>query len=79
MSKYIVSVTRTGYGGIDLEVEADNESEAKEIALDQAPSESFSEHGSEYEVDQIVEWASAKKIIVNGHEQRDCLGLHHDD
>ena len=51
--KYIVSVTRIGYGGLDLEVEADSEAKAKEIALDQAGSHAFSEHHSEYQVDQV--------------------------
>ena len=52
--KYIVSVTRIGYGGLDLEVDADSEDKAKEIALDQAGGESFSEHHSEYQVDQVA-------------------------
>ena len=52
--KYIVSVTRIGYGGLDLEVEADSEDKAKEIALDQAGGESFSEHHSEYQVEYMV-------------------------
>lgn len=52
--KYIVSVTRIGYGGLDLEVEADSEDKAKEIALNQAGGESFSEHHSDYQVDQVV-------------------------
>ena len=54
--KYIVSVTRIGYGGLDLQVEADSEDKAKEIALDQAGSHAFSEHHSEYQVDQVVLW-----------------------
>jgi hypothetical protein len=53
--KYIVSVTRIGYGGLDLEVEADSEDKAKEIALNQAGGESFSEHHSDYQIDQAFE------------------------
>ena len=79
MSKYIVTVNRIAYGEIDIEVEAANEDEAKERALDHAPSESFSEHSSEYEIGHITKWTSTKTIIINGIEQRDCLGLHHDD
>jgi hypothetical protein len=52
--KYIVSVTRIGYGGLDLEVEADSEDYAKQFALDQAGGESFSEHHSEYQVDRVL-------------------------
>ena len=62
--KYIVSVTRIGYGGLDLEVEADSEDKAKEIALDQAGGESFSEHHSEYQVDQ-VEIGNHFKVLDN--------------
>jgi len=53
--KYIVMVTRIGYGCLDLEVEADSEDKAKEIALELAPSELFSEHHSEYQIDQAFE------------------------
>jgi len=56
--KYVVSVTRIGYGGLDLEVDADSEDKAKEIALDQAGGESFSEHHSDYQVDQVVKRTS---------------------
>jgi len=61
--KYIVSVTRIGYGGLDLEVEADSEDKAKEIALDQAGGESFSEHHSQYQVDQVA-FAEVEKPAV---------------
>ena len=54
--KYIVSVTRTDiFSGLDLEVEADSEDKAKEIALNQAGGESFSEHHSDYQVDQVAD------------------------
>ena len=56
--KYVVSVTRIGYGGLDLEVDADSEDKAKEIALDQAGGESFSEHHSDYQFDQVVKRTS---------------------
>ena len=56
--KNVVSVTRIGYGGLDLEVDADSEDKAKEIALDQAGGESFSEHHSDYQVDQVVKRTS---------------------
>ena len=59
--KYIVSVTRIGYGGLDLEVEADSEAKAKEIALNQAGGELFSEHHSDYQVDQVVCVTSARR------------------
>jgi hypothetical protein len=78
MDKYIVSVGRIGYGGIDIEVEAGNENEARNIALDIAPGESFSEHHSDYEVHQ-VEKVKSTNIIVGGIEYKDCCALHHDD
>ena len=63
--KYIVSVTRIGYGGLDLEVEADSEDKAKEIALNQAGGESFSEHHSDYQVDQVLAADSLYRLIRN--------------
>ena len=62
--KYIVSVTRIGYGGLDLQVEADSEDKAKEIALNQAGGELFSEHHSDYQVDQVVCVTSARRREV---------------
>ena len=53
MNKYVVNVLRIGYGSLDLEVEADNEDEAVEIALDNAGNESFVENLSEYEVGYV--------------------------
>ncbi len=53
MNKYVVNVLRIGYGSLDLEVEADNEDEAVEIALDNAGNELFSENHSEYEVGYV--------------------------
>ena len=53
MNKYVVNVCRIGYGHLDLEVEADSENEAMEIALDNAGNESFVENQSEYEVGYV--------------------------
>jgi|TARA_Y100000296_G_scaffold8585_1_gene10120 hypothetical protein len=53
MNKYVVNVLRIGYGSLDLEIEADNEDEAVEIALDNAGNESFVENLSEYEVGYV--------------------------
>jgi len=74
--KYIVSVTRIGYGGIDLEVDADSEDKAKEIALDQAGGESFSEHHSDYQVDQVVKRTSEvadRKLCVTSARRRELV------
>ena len=49
MKKYIVEVARTGIGFMNLEVEASNEEEALEKALDDAPNHVFSEKSSEYD------------------------------
>ena len=53
MPRYIVSVVRIGYGGRDLEIEAEDEAAAKEVAMDCAGEEHFIEHSSDYEVDHI--------------------------
>jgi len=54
MPKFTVAVIRIGYACRDMEVEAANEEEAKEVALDHAGGESFSEHHSEYKVDHVT-------------------------
>ena len=54
MPKFTVAVIRIGYACHDMEVEAANEEEAKEVALDHAGGESFSEHHSEYKVDYVT-------------------------
>lgn len=48
--KYKVNMTRIGYANLDIEVEAATLEEAKELALDKAGDQLFSEHESEYEV-----------------------------
>jgi len=53
MNKYVVSVCRIGYGHLDLEVEADSENEAVEIALDNAGNELFVENHSVYEAGYV--------------------------
>ena len=54
MVKWLVSVARTGYGLTDIEVVADTKEEAEEIALESAGGISFTEHGSDYEVQESV-------------------------
>ena len=53
MTKYVVNVCRIGYGSLDLDVEADNEDQAVDIALDNAGGESFAEDYSEYEAGYV--------------------------
>ena len=74
--KYIVSVTRIGYGGLDLEVEADSEDKAKEIALNQASGHAFSEHHSDYQVDQVVHEVRLLRGTSFPHVVRSSLALH---
>ena len=55
MAKFQVGVMRIGYAHREIEVEADTEAKAIEIALIQARDLNFMESGSEMEVDYIVD------------------------
>lgn len=61
MPKFTVAVMRIGYACQDMEVEAANEEEAKEVALDHAGNESFSEHHSEYKVDYVTSMSEEQR------------------
>jgi len=51
--KYSVDVARTAYGFRTLEIEADNETEAREKALDIAGDFEYSEKSSEYSIEWV--------------------------
>lgn len=53
--KFKVLVTRTSYSSRNIEVEAESELEAKELAIDEAGSFEFREHDADYDVDAIEE------------------------
>jgi len=55
MKKFNVTVTRTSYSSRDIEVEAKNEKEAKEKAVDVAGDFEFSERDADYDVENIFE------------------------
>ena len=55
MKKYTVPVARIGYSMMDIEVEAENEEEAIEKAIEEAGNHVFSEHSSDYEADDAYE------------------------
>ena len=54
MPKFEVQVFRTSYSSRIIEVEAENEEEAKENALEEAGGYEFSEHDAEYTVDFLT-------------------------
>jgi hypothetical protein len=54
--KYKVSVTRISYASKEFEVEAENEIEAKNNALDKAYNTVFSEDSADYESEIIAKW-----------------------
>jgi hypothetical protein len=56
MAKYTVSVVRTAYACMDIEVEAENEKEAREKALEEAGNHVFNEHDADYLTDGV--WLS---------------------
>jgi hypothetical protein len=49
--KFTVPVVRIGYGFTNIEVEATNQEEAEQLALDEAGDHEYSEKSSEYEVE----------------------------
>ena len=53
--KYDVEITRISYATESFLIEADNEEQAKELALDEAYNTSFDEDTAEYEVDSCIE------------------------
>ena len=56
MKKFEVVVNRTAFSTKTIEVEAENEEQAKEIALDEAGGYEFpTEHAADYEVEFILE------------------------
>lgn len=64
-----VLVTRIGYGTRTIRVEADDEGEAQQAALDVAGNEDFNEHGSDY----ILTNYERSVIIKEGDP--DCEGI----
>ncbi len=53
--KYEVEVTRISYATESFLIEADNEEQAKDLALDEAYNTSFDEDSAEYEIDGVHE------------------------
>lgn len=51
--QYEVNVCRIGYAHRTILVEAKNEEEAKDIAVDKAGDYEFSEHSSDYEAQEV--------------------------
>jgi len=55
MPKYKVTIIRTGYASLDIEMEAETQIEAEDKALEDAGNHLFSEHSSEYSIDGSLE------------------------
>lgn len=55
MKKFTVTVTRISYSSKEIEVEAENEDDAKEKALDEAGDHEFSEKDADYKVEHVNE------------------------
>ena len=55
MKKYKVSIVRIAYAFRVIEVEANDESDANDIAIEEAGNLDFSESSSEYQVDYTEE------------------------
>lgn len=55
MKTFDVHVCRIGYAHRTFQIEADNEKEAKEKALDEAGNYEYSENSSDYEIESCTE------------------------
>lgn len=55
MKKYNVQLVRISYGFNIIEIEAENEDEARDKAIDVAGDYNYSESSAEYEIDFINE------------------------
>lgn len=55
MKKFYVGIYRTSYAFDRFEVEAENEEEAKEKAMQEAHNTCFSEDDAEYSIDSVEE------------------------
>lgn len=53
--KYEVEITRISYATETFLIEADNEEQAQELAMDEAYNTSFDEDSAEYEIDSCYE------------------------
>jgi len=51
--KYDVEITRISYSTITFTVDAENEEEAKDLAMDEAYNTGFGEDTAEYEIDGV--------------------------
>lgn len=51
--KYDVDIARIGYSFATIQVEAENEEQAKELALEEAGDYEFSEKDADYEIDYV--------------------------
>lgn len=54
MKKYSVDVCRIGYAYATIEVEAENETDAMELAVEQAGDYEFSEKDAEYSAEFVT-------------------------
>ncbi len=69
--KFIVSVTRISYSTRNIEVEAMDRKEAKEVAIDEAGGEEFSEQSSDYEANSVLTSKEHEEIFPDYKLQRD--------
>lgn len=53
--KYDVEITRISYATVTFTVEAENQEQAEELAMNEAYNTSFDEDTAEYEVESCVE------------------------
>lgn len=80
MKKFVMSIKRTAYAIREIEVEAENEEQARELAFEQAGSMDFSAHDAEYSVEDIKSVENGKltrvKVVVVCKESDGAPAFH---
>lgn len=61
--KFVVSVTRISYSTRNIEVEADDRKQAKELAIDEAGGFDFSEQSADYDANSVLTEAEHKNLF----------------
>lgn len=64
MKKYIVNITRAGFGNADFVVEADTAAKARKKALVKAYGHSFREHDADYRIDTVALIKKGEEVDV---------------
>jgi hypothetical protein len=74
MRKFTVNVVRVGYSFLTIEVEAEDKTDARFKAIEEAGNREFSEGGVDYDTNEIIDSLpeEAEKQYINNYHCPDC-------